>query len=91
MRQTCESGEAVGDWLQQRVISIMGMFANLLSKVFGHSTQEPCSTDVPPTTTVESATAPSATTPTASAVSSLSATSVAPSTPDQESDGPESK
>src|ERR1700726_2751626 len=65
----------------------MGMFANLLSKLFGRSTPEPSSTDVPPTTTVESATAPSPTTPAASAVSSLSSTSVAPSTPDLESEG----
>src|SRR5271157_1596423 len=68
----------------------MGMLTNLLSKVFGHSTPEPSSTDAPPTTTIESATAPSPTTPTASAVSSLSSTSVAPSVPDPESESPES-
>ena len=57
-------------WLQQSVVSIMGMFTNLLSKVFGHSTPELSSTDASPTTTVESATAPSPTTPMASAVAS---------------------
>jgi hypothetical protein len=47
----------------------MGMFNNLMSKIFGHAS----ATTAPPSTTIESATAPSGTTPAASAVSSATA------------------
>jgi hypothetical protein len=76
--------EAASDWLQQRLVSVMGFFTNLLSKVLGSANPKPSSTDTPPATTIESATAPSGTSPAASAVSSLSSTSVAPSTPEPE-------
>ncbi len=42
----------------------MGMFTNLMSKIFGHATTAP-------PTTIEAATSPSPTTPAASAVSSV--------------------
>jgi hypothetical protein len=42
----------------------MGIFTNLMSKIFGHATAAP-------PTTIEAATSPSATTPAASAVSSV--------------------
>jgi hypothetical protein len=47
----------------------MGMFNDLMSKIFGHASAAP----TPPTATIEAATAPSGTTPAASAVSSATA------------------
>ena len=47
----------------------MGMFNNLMSKIFGHAGAAPPATPAPSSTTIESATAPSGTTPAASAVS----------------------
>jgi 3-oxoacyl-ACP reductase-like protein len=51
----------------------MGMFTNLMAKIFGHASTAPTATATIPSTTIESATAPSATTPAASAVSSATA------------------
>jgi hypothetical protein len=51
----------------------MGMFNNLMSKIFGHATAASSTTPAPSSTTIESATAPSATTPAASAVAALTA------------------
>jgi hypothetical protein len=77
--------EAVRNFVRQSVLWIvMGMFTNLLAKIFGSSTPGPSSTTEPPSTTIEAATAPSATSPTASAVSSLSASSAPPSEPDEQ-------
>src|ERR1700728_3086580 len=47
----------------------MGMFTNLMAKIFGHAGVASTATATTPSTTIESATAPSATTPAASAVS----------------------
>jgi hypothetical protein len=49
----------------------MGMFTNLMAKIFGHATALSASSVAPPGTTIESATAPTPTTPAASAVSSV--------------------
>lgn len=49
----------------------MGMFTNLMAKVFAYSTVTPPSAGALPDTTIESATAPTPTTPAASAVSSV--------------------
>jgi len=57
----------------------MGMFSNLMAKIFGHASA-PAATPTPPSTTIESATAPSPTTPAASAVSPATAAPAA--TPD---------
>ena len=56
----------------------MGMFSNLMAKIFGHASA-PAATPTP-STTIESATAPSPTTPAASAVSPATAAPAA--TPD---------
>ena len=56
----------------------MGMFSNLMAKIFGHASA-PAATPTP-STTIESATAPSPTTPAASAVSP--ATAAPATTPD---------
>jgi 3-oxoacyl-ACP reductase-like protein len=58
----------------------MGMFNNLMSKIFGHAGAATSTTQAPPSTTIESATAPSATTPAASPVSPATAAPAA--TPD---------
>ena len=57
----------------------MGIFNNLMSKIFGHASAASSATPAPSSTTIESATAPSGTTPEASAVSPATA---APATPD---------
>ena len=57
----------------------MGMFSNLMAKIFGHASA-PAATPTSPSTTIESATAPSPTTPAASAVSPATAAPAA--TPD---------
>jgi len=49
----------------------MGMFADLMAKIFRQATAASPSSVEPPTTTIDSATAPSPTTPAASAVSSV--------------------
>jgi Domain of unknown function (DUF3597) len=49
----------------------MGMFTNLMAKIFGHATASSASSVAPSGTTIESATAPTPTTPAASAVSSV--------------------
>jgi hypothetical protein len=59
---------------------LMGMFTNLMAKIFGHAGAAPAATPTAPSTTIESATAPSATTPAASAVSPATAAPAA--TPD---------
>jgi hypothetical protein len=51
----------------------MGMFTNLMAKIFGHASAAPTATATAPSTTIESATAPSATTPAASAVAPATA------------------
>lgn len=51
----------------------MGMFNNLLSKIFGHASAAPSATPAPSNTTIESATAPSGTTSAASAVAPATA------------------
>jgi hypothetical protein len=51
----------------------MGMFTNLMAKIFGHANAAPTAPPAAPSTTIESATAPSATTPAASAVSPATA------------------
>ncbi len=51
----------------------MGMFTNLMAKIFGHASAAPTTAPTAPSTTIESATAPSATTPAASAVSPATA------------------
>jgi 3-oxoacyl-ACP reductase-like protein len=51
----------------------MGMFNDLLSKIFRHASAAPSVTPGPSNTTIESATAPSATTPAASAVAPATA------------------
>jgi 3-oxoacyl-ACP reductase-like protein len=51
----------------------MGMFTNLMAKIFGHASAAPTATVTTPSTTIESATAPSATTPAASAVAPATA------------------
>jgi hypothetical protein len=56
------------------------MFNNLMSKIFGHAGSATSTTQAPPSTTIESATAPSATTPAASPVSPATAAPAA--TPD---------
>jgi 3-oxoacyl-ACP reductase-like protein len=56
----------------------MGMFNNLMSKIFGHATA--ASSAAPSSSTIESATAPSATSPAASAVAAPTAAPAA--TPD---------
>jgi uncharacterized protein DUF3597 len=56
----------------------MGIFNNLMSKIFGHASAASSATPAPSSTTIESATAPSGTTPEASAVSPATA---APATP----------
>jgi hypothetical protein len=58
----------------------MGMFTNLMAKIFGHASAAPTATATTPSTTIESATAPSATTPAASAVAPATAAPAA--TPD---------
>jgi hypothetical protein len=50
----------------------MGMFSNLMAKIFGHASA-PAAAPTSPSTTIESATAPSPTTPAASAVSPATA------------------
>lgn len=47
----------------------MGMFNNLMAKIFGHPGAAPTAKPTTASTTIEAATAPSATTPAASAVS----------------------
>jgi Domain of unknown function (DUF3597) len=49
-------------------LKLMGMFNNLMSKIFGHESAPPSATPTPSSTTIEAATAPSGTTPAASAV-----------------------
>ena len=51
----------------------MGMFNDLLSKIFRHASAAPSATPGPSNTTIESATAPSGTTPPASAVAPATA------------------
>jgi Domain of unknown function (DUF3597) len=58
----------------------MGMFTNLMAKIFGHAGVASTATATTPSTTIESATAPSATTPAASAVAPATAAPAA--TPD---------
>jgi hypothetical protein len=58
----------------------MGMFTNLMAKIFGHAGVASTATAATPSTTIESATAPSATTPAASAVAPATAAPAA--TPD---------
>jgi hypothetical protein len=56
---------SLGNFLRQGVLSaVMGMFTNLMSKIFGHATAAT-------PTTIEAATSPSPTSPAASAVSSV--------------------
>jgi Domain of unknown function (DUF3597) len=59
----------------------MGMFNNLMSKIFGHAGAATSTTQAPPSTTIASATAPSATTPAASPVSPATAAPAATSEP----------
>jgi hypothetical protein len=67
----------------------MGMFTNLMAKIFGHASAAPTATSAAstaaattPSTTIESATAPSATTPAASAVApATAAPAAAPDVP----------
>ncbi|MBV9130938.1 MAG: DUF3597 domain-containing protein [Verrucomicrobia bacterium] len=64
----------------------MGIFNNLMSKIFGHANPSSSSaTPAPSSTTIESATAPSGTTPAASAVSPATA---APATTPDTADAP---
>jgi hypothetical protein len=58
----------------------MGMFTNLMAKIFEHAGAAPAAASTTPSTTIEAATAPSATTPAASAVSPATAAPAA--TPD---------
>jgi hypothetical protein len=51
----------------------MGIFTNLMAKIFGHASAAPTATATTPSTTIESATAPSATSPAASAVAPATA------------------
>jgi hypothetical protein len=55
----------------------MGMFNNLMSKIFGHATAAPSAAAAVPNTTIESATTPTPTTPAASAVSSVASSAAA--------------
>jgi hypothetical protein len=68
-----------GSW-DKAYCQTMGIFKNLMSKIFGHASLPPSATPTPSSTTIESATAPSGTTPAASAVSP--ATAAPASTPD---------
>jgi 3-oxoacyl-ACP reductase-like protein len=65
----------------------MGMFNDLMSKIFGHPSATPSAAASPSGTTIEAATAPSGTTPAASAVAPATAapaaTSDAPAAPVQ--------
>jgi hypothetical protein len=65
----------------------MGMFNDLMSKIFGHASATPSAAATPSGTTIEAATAPSGTTPAASAVAPATAapaaTSDAPAAPVQ--------
>jgi hypothetical protein len=65
----------------------MGMFNDLMSKIFGHLSATPSAAATPTGTTIEAATAPSGTTPAASAVAPATAapatTSDAPAVPVQ--------
>jgi hypothetical protein len=58
----------------------MGMFNDLISKIFGHAGATPSAAAAPSGTTIEAATAPSGTTPAASAVAPATAAPAA--TPD---------
>jgi 3-oxoacyl-ACP reductase-like protein len=68
----------------------MGMFNDLMSKIFGHPSATPSAAATPSATTIEAATAPSGTTPAASAVAPATAapasTSDAPAAPVQTGD-----
>ncbi len=55
----------------------MGMFNNLMSKIFGHATAASSTATAAPNTTIESATTPTPTTPAASAVSSVASSAAA--------------
>jgi Domain of unknown function (DUF3597) len=65
----------------------MGMFNDLMSKIFGHPSATPSAAATPSGTTIEAATAPSGTSPAASAVAPATAapasTSDAPAAPVQ--------
>jgi hypothetical protein len=72
---------------RKRTVTPMGMFNDLMSKIFGHPSATPSAAATPPGTTIEAATAPSGTTPAASAVAPATAapaaTSDAPAVPVQ--------
>jgi hypothetical protein len=64
---------ALANPCQRAYVIFMGMFTDLMVKIFRHATAAPASAvpPSPPSTTIESATAPTPTTPAASAVSSV--------------------